>query len=240
MKKSFVILLTSTLLVSTSSVVVFAMDIERNNITSSTPKRTLPQLSLGNAVQAFENDDMETATELFKQLREAGSFTPIEYLKQMGHDPLLWGFESQKDIEASKNFYKASLAYKKYKKTADKKELLTLGTYVLGGNPHAISLINKLYQENNKILSILQSDHKFKTIKTIDQLSKGFSFNDCKLNDCLDVDNILNFYPNIGNNNATSALKSLKDNYEKYPGGVGKLALLLAKLYKDQPFWAHL
>lgn len=232
MKKYVVILLANSLLLS-SSAIVRAMD-PLTEEASSQKNLSIP--SFKKASEAYEKGDVKTAISLFTQLRQAGSSVAIEYLKAMGQDPLLGGFESEELLKRSKMHHQASDLYKKYKTLSKEKDLQDLGILILNKNFHALYLMKKLCAENNQVFPLLKKNKKFNRIKTVNDFSKDFKFSW----DCLDIDNVLEFYPAAELPNRCKALNGFKDKYLKNPECVGQIALDLAGQYPDQPFWAYL
>lgn len=202
-----------------------------------------PRYLLNDALEAFENNELDKAATIFTVLSKVGAFLPIRYLQHMKKDPFM-PVEPvpQSALKLSQDFLDASLAYVKYKKDKNKKALSLLGTYILNDNAHALSLMRKLYKTDQNVLKELATNKQFKKIKSLTDLSKNRNFT-CNGSilfwNCLDMDNLFAFYKHPQEPTFTKILKEFEIDYKQNPQSIGQIALKHA-FRCEQNFWSHL
>jgi TPR repeat protein len=210
----------------------------------------LVQAHLMGAIEAFEAEKWQEAGAEFSRLRGAGAIVPSEYLnhiKSKGlskiNDDEVDNFDSipTEGQLLSKSFLNASLAYIEFKKNK-KKGLQKLEALILNGNARAITLIEKEFENDNKITNFFRNA-KLKKIKYKSEFSdylKNTQLGSVDMSNGVDISQLFSLKEIDLSSEFNKSLKTFKYNFQKSPDQIGNIALQIAKLHESLLFWSHL
>lgn len=210
----------------------------------------LAQANLMDGIKAFEEEKYDEAARILYPLRRVGAIVPLKYLEHMKTNNLVVINNDYADdfepipvdgLNLSNSFLQASLASIELK-TNKKKGIKKFEPLILNGNVRAITLIEKGFESDKKIVSLFKNS-KLKKIKNKEDFKEYLKFTKLgpvELSNGVDPSllfslNATNFKPEFN-----KAIENFKDKIQEYPNHIGNMAFQVGSLDKERLFWQFL
>lgn len=211
----------------------------------------LAQATLMSGIEAFEQGKYDEAVRILYPLRRAGAIIPFKYLEHMKNQGLAQiNDDYASDFEPvplegrtlGYSFLQASLAYLELKNNK-KKGVEKLEPLILNGNARAISLMEKEFEADKKILNLFKNK-QLQKIKDKQDLAKYLKFTNLgpiDLIQCVDISQLFSLNAKDFKLEFNKAIRTFKVNVQKHPNLIGSLAFQVANLDKSgRDFWHFL